>query len=67
MAGLSRAAKIVAERASQGLTYELLLRGIMGNDLEKRNRSLTTLCYLHERGNESVHYIRDRMALTVSL
>ena len=57
MADLSRAAKIVAERASQGLTYELLLRGIIGNDLEKRNRSLTTLCYLHERGNAIVHHL----------
>ena len=61
MAGLSRAANIVAERAARGLTYELLLRGIMGNDLEKRNKSLTTLCYLHEKGNTPIHYLgRDR-------
>ena len=58
MAVVSRAARIVAERASRGLTYELLLRGIIGNDLEKRDRSLTALCYLHERGSASVHHLR---------
>ena len=48
--GFLRAKRIVAERASQGLTYELLLRGITGDDLAKRDRSLVSLRYLHENG-----------------
>lgn len=45
-----RAKRIVAERASQGLSYELLLRGLIGEDIEKRDRSLVSLRYLHENG-----------------
>ena len=47
-----RAKRIVAERASRGFTYELLLRDLIGDDAEKRNRSLVSLRYLHEHGKE---------------
>ena len=45
-----RAIKIIAERAVRGRTYEFLLRHIMGKNEEKRDKALTTLCFLHERG-----------------
>ncbi|KAG7006022.1 origin recognition complex subunit 3 [Physcia stellaris] len=53
------ATRIVAERAARGLTYELLLRGITGEDEEKRNKSLTSLLYLHTKVSSDVlkpHY-----------
>ena len=51
---LSRATKIIAERAVRGRTYEFLLSHIMGVNNEKRDKALTTLCFLHERGRMAV-------------
>ena len=41
--------KIIAERATQGVALELMLRDIAGKDVERRDRALTALCYLRGR------------------
>lgn len=47
---LQRAVKLIAERAVRGPTYARLLKHIMGKNEKQRNRALTALCFLHERG-----------------
>ncbi len=41
-----RVVRIIRERAVQDAVLDLILQDIAGKDIEKRDRSLTSLCYL---------------------